>query len=88
MAKKAKIAEKVIEKILLDPDQELTDHLGKAEEHLIKALQLFERSVKPERHKDYVSRLTRAQELVTWLYREELVRIRGPIKVAVVRRKK
>jgi hypothetical protein len=87
MAKKAAV-EKVVEKLLIDPDQALTEHLGKAEEHLIKALQLFEREVKPERHKDFVSRLTRAQELVTWLYREELIRIRGPIKVAVVKRKK
>lgn len=80
MAKKA-VAQKVVEKVLIDPDKELTFHLEQAEEHLIKALRLFERTVKPERHKDYVGRLTRAQELVTWLYREELIRIRGPIKI-------
>jgi hypothetical protein len=45
---------------------------------------------KPTRHHDFVARLTRAQETVTSLYREELIRIRGPIKIAagIKRRKK
>lgn len=71
-------------------DDQLTDHLKNAEHHLIAALKLFERKNKPVRSPHYVQRLTRAQENVTWLLREELVRIRGPIKVigVVVKRKK
>ena len=57
--------------------------LEKAEEHLIAAVNLFSRKVHPERHRDYLPRLVRAQELVTTLFREELIRIRGPIKVRV-----
>lgn len=77
--KSAKIAAGVVG--LTDPDSILTHHLEMAESHLIEAVRLFEKSVKPERRPDYVARLTRAQELVTWLFREELIRIRGPIKV-------
>lgn len=86
MAKKAnkKIAVEFADAITgMTPDQLLAHHLGKAEEHLIAAVKLFEKEVKPERHHDYVARLIRAQENVTWLYREELVRIRGPIKKAL-----
>lgn len=86
MAKKVPKVDSVVG--LTSPDDVLTHHLEKAEEHLIKAVRLFERKVKPERHPDYLARLTRAQELVTWLFREELIRIRGPIKVAVGKRKR
>lgn len=67
----------------MNADQQLADHLNKAEEHLIAAVKLFENSNHPQRTLDYISRLTRAQEMVTHLFREELVRIRGPIKMAV-----
>jgi hypothetical protein len=82
MAKKA-AAKKVAEaaKVFIDPDAKLAYHLENAEAHLIAAAELFLREQKPDRHHDFVSRLTRAQELVTWLYREELIRIRGPIKL-------
>lgn len=62
-------------------DDELAAHLERAEEHLIAAVKLFARKTPPKRNTDYQQRLTRAQELVTTLFREELVRIRGPLKV-------
>jgi hypothetical protein len=62
-------------------DEELANHLKKAEDHLIAALELFSRQLRPDRGVDYINRLRRAQEAITWLLREELVRIRGPIKV-------
>lgn len=62
-------------------EAKLTHHLEMAEEHLIEAVKLFEREYKPQRHHDYITRLIRAQEMVTGLFREELIRIRGPIKV-------
>lgn len=63
------------------PDQKLAEHLEKAEEHLIAAVKLFGRKNPPDRHKDFVARLVRHQEGVTTLFREELIRIRGPIRV-------
>jgi hypothetical protein len=83
MAKKKanKMVVNTAKKVFVNPDEELAYHLKHAEEHLIKAVELFFREHKPERHKDFVERLTRAQETVTWLFREELIRIRGPIKV-------
>jgi hypothetical protein len=65
-------------------DDELADHLKHAEEHLIKAVRLFARKVPPERHADYQKRLIRAQESVTTLFREELIRIRGPFKAKYI----
>jgi hypothetical protein len=59
-------------------DDQLTEHLRQAEDHLIAAVKLFQRKVAPERQKDYLPRLVRAQEGVTTLLREELIRIRGP----------
>lgn len=70
------------------PDVALAHHLKKAEEHLIEAVKLFERKHKPNRHQDFIDRLGRVQERVTTLYREELIRIRGPIKISVTRRKR
>jgi hypothetical protein len=64
-------------------DDKLTEHLAKAEEHLIAAVKLFGRKTPPDRHANYLERLVRAQEGVTTLLREELVRIRGPIRVRV-----
>jgi hypothetical protein len=66
---------------IMTPDQQLAEHLEKAEEHLIAAVKLFSRKTAPDRHRDYLPRLVRAQESVTTLFREELVRIRGPIRV-------
>jgi hypothetical protein len=59
-------------------DEELAENLKHAEEHLIAAVELFSRDVKPERREGYQARLIQAQETITTLYREELVRIRGP----------
>lgn len=75
-------------KVLQSIDEQLTEHLVKAEEHLIAAVKLFARKAAPDRSKDYLPRLTRAQEMVTTLLREELVRARGPVKVAVKRASK
>jgi hypothetical protein len=83
MADKAGI-EPAAKQVLIDVDEKLTFHLKNAEEHLIAALELFGMEYKPERHKDYVKRLERAQLLVTGLVREELIRIRGPVKKIAV----
>jgi hypothetical protein len=77
-----------VAKAAVSKDQELADHLKQAEHHLIAAVKLFEKRTHPQRTHDYVARLTRAQEMTTHLFREELVRIRGPIKMTVKRRKK
>lgn len=61
-------------------DDELADHLKEAEHHLIAAINLFSRPRRPLREVQYLKRLTGAQETVTALYRQELVRIRGPLK--------
>jgi hypothetical protein len=68
---------------VVDADKELADHLKRAEEHLIAAVKLFQEKKAPKRTLAYMTRLDRAQELVTGLFREELVRIRGPIKMTV-----
>lgn len=61
-------------------DDRLAEHLTQAEHHLIEAVKLFSEPRKPDRRVEYYRRLERAQETITGLYREELVRIRGPIK--------
>lgn len=61
-------------------DAELAEHLKEAENHLVKAVELFLRPSGPNRRVGYLSRLTGAQEAITGLYREELLRIRGPLK--------
>lgn len=68
---------------VVDADKQLADHLKKAEEHLIAAVELFQNKKAPKRTLSYIERLDRAQEMVTGLFREELVRIRGPIKMTV-----
>jgi hypothetical protein len=73
---------------VVDADKELADHLKRAEEHLIAAVKLFQEKKAPKRTLAYMTRLDRAQELVTGLFREELVRIRGPIKMTVSAGKK
>lgn len=80
------MAKKIPPKVHLDPDSKLLYHLERGEEHLIEAAKLFLKKEPPKRHPDYVRRLNRAQETVTSLTREELVRKRGPIRV--VRRSK
>lgn len=64
-------------------DKQLAGHLKNAEEHLIEAVKLFDLKNHPKRTREYMTRLTRAQEMVTALFREELIRIRGPIKITV-----
>lgn len=86
---KANVAAQVVKAV--NKDKELADHLKAAEEHLIAAVKLFSEKKPPKRTLAYMTRLDRAQEMVTSLMREELVRIRGPIKVTVsagIKRKK
>lgn len=78
----AKAAAKKAEVIASNEDQ-LTHHLKAAEEHLIEAVKIFERKHPPKRTLAYIERLIRSQEMVTLLYREELIRIRGPLKMSV-----
>jgi hypothetical protein len=77
MAKKTKERSRVAKGV----DGELMEYLRIAEEALISALQLFGDHPKLERRIGYLTRLVRAQELVTGVYAEELVRARGPHKV-------
>jgi len=65
------------QKKLPSVDEQLTEHLKGAEEHLIGAVKLFSEKRSLSRRVGYFPRLVRAQELVTGLYREELVRLRG-----------
>jgi hypothetical protein len=58
-------------------DDQLKDHLQEAEDHLIAAVELFTNVGRPSRHAGYRSRLIMAQESITALLREELVRERG-----------
>lgn len=74
--------------VVKTPDQQLAHHLDRAEDHLISAVELFGKPKKPERNDHYIKRLTTAQETVTSLYGEELVRIRGPFRPARRRKKK
>jgi len=67
-------------------EKELATHLRKAEEHLIEAVKLFARKGAPERSIDFQNRLIRAQELVTWVRRDDLVRMRGLIRVTVAKK--
>lgn len=61
-------------------DDLLAEHLKQAEDHLIEAVKLFYGTRKPQRVGGYLERLERAQIAITGLYREELVRIRGPVR--------
>lgn len=65
-------------KVEMSVDDQLSDYLKTAEEALIKAVKLFADKDKLNRRVGYLTRLVRAQELVTGLFREELVRQRGP----------
>lgn len=82
-----KPASKVVPKIHQKPktalslDDQLTEHLKLAEHHLIEAVKLFSGPRRPNRVPTYLERLQRAQETITALYREELVRIRGPLPI-------
>lgn len=76
-SKKAAIVAKSTKSI----DAALADHLKHAEDHLIEAVKLFSGPKKPQRRPDYTQRLIKAQETITTLYREELVRIRGPLGI-------
>jgi hypothetical protein len=73
--KEEKVAKRVSARVLVD--DQLTEHLKNAETELIAAVKLFEEP-KLSRRVGYFTRLVRSQEVVTGLYREELVRQRGP----------
>jgi hypothetical protein len=62
-------------------DDQLSEHLKQAENHLISAVKLFMENKTLSRRTGYFTGLVRAQELITMLYREELVRIRGSKRV-------
>lgn len=78
MANKLKIVPPLPSK---STDDELADHLKEAEHHLIAAINLFSGPRRPIREVRYLIRLKGAQETITALYRQELVRIRGPLKL-------
>lgn len=67
-------------------DDELAEHLMQAEHHLIGAVNLFSRASRPVREGGYQKRLIGAQETITSLYRQELVRIRGPLRAPRIRK--
>lgn len=74
--------------VIASNEEQLAHHLNRAEDHMIEAVKIFERRHPPKRSLAYIDRLTRVQEGVTSLHREELVRIRGPVNVAATRRRK
>lgn len=78
MAKQVHVAQQI-----RSVDSELTEHLKKAEEHLIAAIEMFAKKTKPDRNAYFLDRLNRAQGMVTAILREELVRARGPIRVTI-----
>jgi len=73
----------IVRKSPKNVDDELAEHLKKAEDALIGAVKLFSGQLKPLRRESYYRRLILAQETITGLYREELVRIRGPLKIKI-----
>lgn len=74
-----KVARKTVKKPK-STDDLLAEYLKTAEDALIEAVKLFSGPRRPDRVQGYWERLERAQIAVTGLYREELVRIRGPIR--------
>jgi hypothetical protein len=78
----------IVQKATKNADDQLAEHLKHAEHHVIEALKLFSGPKDTLRRVGYYSRLISAQETITALYREELVRIRGPIKGSVRSRRK
>lgn len=70
----------IMQRATKNADAELADHLKQAEHHLIAAVKLFSGQKMVSRRVGYSQRLITAQEAITSLYREELVRIRGPIR--------
>lgn len=68
-------------------EDQLTEHLRHAEHHLVAAALLFLEEKHPDRRPDYIDKLNRMQQGVTSLMREELIRMRGPIKAAQYMRK-
>lgn len=73
-----KVVEQTVVKPAVSPDALLQKHLETAETHLIEAINLFSQVDGVSRRVGYLKRLQSAQESVTTLHREELVRIRGP----------
>lgn len=80
MAKSAtKVIQEAAKRIVLGDDK-LAWHLERAEAHLIEAVKLLQSKHAPKRSEEYFRRLVRTQEGATALYREELIRIRGPLR--------
>lgn len=71
----------IVRKSVKNVDDQLAEYLKNAEDALIGAVKLLSGQSKPLRRESYYRRLILAQETITSLYREELVRIRGPIKI-------
>jgi hypothetical protein len=71
----------IVRKSVKNADDQLADYLRIAEDALIGAVKLLSGQSKPLRRESYCRRLNLAQETITSLYREELVRIRGPIRI-------
>lgn len=71
----------IVQKVVKNVEDQLAHHLKEAEDHLIAAVKLLSGQSKPLRRESYCQQLIRAQEAITSLYREELVRIRGPIGI-------
>jgi hypothetical protein len=66
--------------VKLSADDQLTEHMKQAENHLIAAVELFTSDPKLTRRVGYFTRLVNAQESITGLVREELIRERGPLR--------
>ncbi len=71
----------IVRKSVKSVEDQLAWHLEQAEDHLIGAVKLLSGQSKPLRRESYCRRLISAQETITGLYREELIRIRGPIRI-------
>lgn len=69
----------IVRKTTKNKDAQLAEHLEQAEHHVIEALKLFSGPKDALRRPGYYQRLNSAQEAITSLYREELIRIRGPL---------
>jgi hypothetical protein len=75
----------IVRKSVKSVDDQLADHLKQAEDHLIGAVKLLSGPRNALRRESYCRRLISAQETITALYREELVRIRGPLRIKRVK---
>lgn len=74
-------------KVKLSVDDQLTEYLTSAEDALIGAVKLFSEDRKLNRRVGYLTALIRAQEAITGLRGEELIRKRGLMKPPKTRRR-